>query len=86
LGLGRRYLNTNSRLLAYANEAVLPFYILHHAVIYVVGYYVIGWSTSVAPKFMAISLISFAIIIALYELLIRRIGTLRFLFGMKRQA
>ena len=67
-------------------EAILPFCILHHAVIYVVGYYVIGWSTGVAAKFVAIVLISLTIIIALYEVLIRRLGALRFLFGMRRRS
>jgi len=83
LGLGRRFLNFNSKFLAYANEAVLPFYILHHSVIYIVGYYVIQWNVNVGGKFIVIAVTSFIIIMAIYELLIRRINLLRFLFGMK---
>ena len=30
IGFGEKYLNFNNRFLGYANEAVLPFYILHH--------------------------------------------------------
>jgi peptidoglycan/LPS O-acetylase OafA/YrhL len=83
LGLGRRFLNVNSKFLAYANEAVLPFYILHHAVIYIIGNYVIQGNMNIGGKFILISLTSFAIIMAVYEVLIRRINLLRFLFGMK---
>ena len=83
LGLGRRFLNFDSRLRAYSNEAVLPFYILHHSVIYVIGFYVIQWSSGVSTKFFVISIVSFAIIMAIYEVLIRRVNILRVLFGMK---
>jgi hypothetical protein len=83
LGLGSRFLNFNSKFLAYANEAVLPFYILHHTVVYIVGFYVIRWSSDIGSKFLIISIASFAIIMAIYEILIRRMNLPRFLFGMK---
>jgi len=83
LGLGCRFLNFNNKFLAHANEAVLPFYILHHTVIYIVGFYIIQWSSNIASKFIMISIASFTIIMAIYEILIRRISLLRFLFGMK---
>jgi hypothetical protein len=85
LGLGSRLLNVNSRLLAYSNEAVLPFYVLHHSVIYLVGYHVIQWQSGVGAKFFAIAVASFAAIVALYEIVIRRVDVLRVLFGMKRK-
>lgn len=83
LGLCSRYLNFNNKFLAYANEAVLPFYILHHTVIYIIGNYIIQWSSNIVSKFIIISVTSFVIIIAIYEILIRRINLVRFLFGMK---
>ena len=83
LGLAYRFLNSNPKFLSYANEAVLPFYILHHAVIYIVGYYVIQWNLGIAPKFFTIVIASFIVIMAIYELLVRRINVLRFLFGMR---
>jgi hypothetical protein len=83
LGLGHRFLNVNNKFLAYANQAVLPFYILHHTVIYIIGYYVIQGSSDVGSKFLIISIASFTIIMVIYEVLIRRINLLRFLFGMK---
>jgi glucan biosynthesis protein C len=83
LGTGSRLLNFDNKYRAYANEAVLPFYILHHAVIHLTGAYIVLWNTGIATKFVAIAAISFAIIMIIYELLVRRINILRFLFGMK---
>ena len=83
LGLGHRFLNFNNKFLAYGNEGVLPFYIMHHTVIYIIGYYVIQWSGNIGSKFLIISITSFTIIMAIYEILIRRFNLLRFLFGMK---
>jgi len=82
LGYGCRYLNFSNGLRAYCNEAVLPFYILHHSVIYLVGFYVIQWHSGVGTKFLALSIVSFLIIMVIYELVIRRLNFFRFLFGM----
>ena len=78
-----QHLNKTNRFLAYANEAVLPFYILHQTIIIVIGYYVVQWDSGVALKYCVISITSFIAIMAIYELLVRRINVLRFLFGMK---
>jgi glucan biosynthesis protein C len=83
LSLGVRYLNFNNRALAYGNEAVLPFYLLHQTIILAVGYYVIRLHAGILPKFLIIAVLSFAIIMALYEGLVRRSTVLRFLFGMR---
>ena len=82
LGFGSRYLNFNNRFLRYANEAVLPFYILHQTIILIIGFFVVQWSMGIAPKYFIISTTSFVAIIAIYELLVRRTNILRFLFGM----
>jgi hypothetical protein len=83
LGLGRRFLNFNSKFLGYANEAVLPFYILHHTVIYIIGFYIIQRSISIGTKCLIITIVSFTVIMAIYEILVRRVSFLRILFGMK---
>ena len=51
LGLGRRLLNVENKFIGRSNEGVLPFYILHHSVIYVIGFYIIQWGSSVGIKF-----------------------------------
>jgi glucan biosynthesis protein C len=83
LGFGMQHLTFNTRFLPYANEAVLPFYILHQTVIVSVGFYVVRWPIPDLLKFVIIAASSFAIIMLLYECLIRRVNVLRFLFGMK---
>ena len=85
LGFGSRYLNFNNRFLGYTNEAVLPFYILHQTIILIIGFFVVQWSMGIAPKYFIITTSSFIAIMAIYELLVRRINVLRFLFGMRRK-
>jgi len=83
VGTGSKYLNFQNRLLTYCNEVVLPFYILHQTLILFVGSYVVKWNMGIAPKYLIISVISFILIMAAYELLIRPFNPVRFLFGMK---
>ncbi len=82
-GFASRHLRFSNGFLKYANEAVLPFYILHQTVILTVGYYVLRLDTRLWIEYLIIATISFIVIMALYELLIRRINVLRFLFGLK---
>jgi glucan biosynthesis protein C len=83
LGLGNRFLNLTNKFLTYSNEAVLPFYILHQTVIISIGFYVVQWSTGIGVKYLTISTASFIAIMLIYEILVRRINVLRFLFGMR---
>ncbi|MFC2038238.1 acyltransferase family protein [Chloroflexota bacterium] len=83
IGFGSRYLNFNNRFLAYSNEAVLPFYILHQTVIIVIGFFVTQTGMAIGPKYLITASVSFIVIMAVYELLVRRINILRFLFGMR---
>jgi len=79
----RRHFTTHNRFLGYANEAVLPFYILHQTIIVIIGFYLIYWNTGVYFKYVVLCIASFASICLIYELLVRRIYILRFLFGLK---
>jgi len=83
LGLASSHLNSGSRLLAYANEAVLPFYLLHQTVILAIGWYVVPWHASMALKYAVITATSFVAIMAIHELVIRRANVCRALFGMR---
>ncbi len=53
------------------------------AVIVIVAFFLVGWAAAVPVKYIALVAASFVVIMALYEGIIRRIGVLRFLFGMK---
>jgi glucan biosynthesis protein C len=83
LSLAAKYLNFNHKVLAYGNEAVLPFYILHQTIILLVGRFVIQWKIGIVLKYLIIAVVSFALIMGLYELLVRHINIVRFLFGMR---
>jgi glucans biosynthesis protein C len=83
LGTGSRFLSFNRKNLSYANEAVLPFYILHQPVLLAIGYFVVQWSLPIPIKYAIILIVSFIVIMAIYELLVRRWNVLRFLLGMK---
>lgn len=83
LGFGARHLRTSNRFLKYANETVLPFYVLHQTIILAIGFHVIRLDTPLWLEYLIIVVSSFAATMALYELFIRRINVLRFLFGLK---
>lgn len=74
-----------ARVERYANEAVLPFYLLHQTIVVVIGFYVVQWHTSALLKFSFISLTALAITLLLYETLVKRTRLTRFLFGMKSE-
>jgi len=81
--MGTRFLNVNNKVLAYCNEAVLPFYILHQTMILVIGFFVVQWRLGIMLKYLIISTSSLVLILAIYELLVKRFKVIRFLFGMK---
>ena len=83
IGFGLHYCNFNNKFLTYANEAVLPFYILHQTIIVTIAFYLIGLYIPVSIKYLVIASTSMIAILALYEVLIRRVNILRFLFRLK---
>jgi glucan biosynthesis protein C len=72
------------RLGAYANEAVLPFYVLHETVIVVVAYFVLSWPVAAGVQYGVIALMSLAATLLVYDLGVRRSKLTRFLFGLKQ--
>ncbi len=80
---GTWILNFSTPFLTYASEAVLPFYILHQTVLLSVGYFVVQWPIPDLLKWAIILPASLAIIMMIYEFLIRRFNVMRFLFGLK---
>jgi peptidoglycan/LPS O-acetylase OafA/YrhL len=76
-------LNFSNRFLSYANEAALPFYIVHYPIVVLSGLYLARWQGGLIMHFLLLSTISLALTWLVYELFIRRIRVLRWLFGMK---
>jgi hypothetical protein len=67
----------------YANEAVLPFYVLHEPVIVAAAWVIVRWNAPIVGKYVALVPVSLGGTLALYEVLIRRFRLTRILFGMK---
>jgi peptidoglycan/LPS O-acetylase OafA/YrhL len=81
--VGMRYLDfTNSRL-GYGREASYPFFFVHQPAIIFIAYYAVQWEVHLLIKMLVVVIGSFALSLALYELLVRRFNPVRALFGMK---
>ena len=67
----------------YANQAVLPFYLLHEPVIVAFAWVIVRWHAPIGVKYPALVVVSFTVTLVIYELAVRRYRPTRFLFGMK---
>lgn len=85
-GFGARYLNQNSKILNYANQAVYPFYILHQTVMIIIAYFIIELNWRFESKATVLILGTFFGSWILYEYFIRRSRLLRPLFGLTKKA
>ncbi|HYK77099.1 MAG TPA: acyltransferase family protein [Daejeonella sp.] len=83
IGFAHRYLNFGHSALNYANKVVYPFYIFHQTVIIILAYYVIRLNISAFFKFNLIFGGTFLSIWLLYELVLKRSGMTKLMFGIK---
>jgi peptidoglycan/LPS O-acetylase OafA/YrhL len=83
LALAMKHLNFSNKLLAYGNDTIMPFYLLHQPVIIVIAYFVVQWESGILVKLLVVGISSFLITLGLVELLIRPFKPMRRLFGMK---
>ena len=83
MSMAANHWNRPSRALAYANEAVLPFFLFHQTVILSIGWFAIRWDMHLAWKLIIVTVLSFAGTMILYEALVRRFSIVRFFFGMR---
>ena len=83
LGLAQRYLNRPSRALTYMTEAIFPWYILHQTITVMAGFWLTRQGLNVWVEAPLVILATFGGCALLHELVIRRVGFLRPLFGLK---
>ncbi len=86
LGFAAHHLNRDSKVLRYGNEAVLPIYILHQSVMLTIGYFTMRRPVADLLKYAVTAAATLSVSLLMYEFLVRRIGLLRILFGMKLAA
>ena len=84
LGAGRHLLNFSNAVTTYLSAASYPVYIIHHAVLVAVAYYLIAVPVPPGVQYMLIVLLSLLMTFACYEI-IRRIPVVRVLFGIAGQ-
>ena len=82
LSTAKKYFNHASKFLSYANEALLPFYILHKTVILIIAFNMAALPMNLYAKFIVLLILSFAGTMFLYECIVRRVNILRVLSGM----
>lgn len=83
LGFGYKYLNKPSKALSYLSQAVYPVYIIHMIFLYWASYLIFPLNLSLELSLILIILFTFIGCYITYELIIKRIGFLRPLFGLK---
>jgi hypothetical protein len=74
------------RAAGYANQAVLPFYLLHEPVIVAFAWIIVRWHAPILVKYPVLVAVSFTATLVIYELAIRRYRITRLLFGMKPES
>ena len=82
-GIGYKYLNKPSNLLRYLSQAAYPVYIIHMFVLYGGAKLILPLEISPWLQFIVIVLFTGIVCFLIYEFIIRRIGILRPLFGLK---
>lgn len=83
VGLGMRFLSRGNRLVRYLTKATYPVYVLHMPVLTLVAFYVVRWDANLVLKFLTIIVSTLCLTLLLYDLMIKRVEPLRFLFGMR---
>ena len=82
-GFGYKYLNKPSKVLSYLSQAAYPVYIIHMFVLYAGAMLILPLEIPIMLKFICIVAFTGLACYLIYEFIIRRIGFLRPLFGLK---
>jgi hypothetical protein len=86
VGLSMRYLTFTNSVGHYFTEASYPFYVLHLAVLYLIGLPLLTSGAPALVSFVVMVVLTYAITLAMYDVFIRRVPPLRALFGMRKQS
>lgn len=83
LGYAMRLLTVSTPLLRYLNDAFYPIYVLHLPILTVLGFYIVQWHGPSTIKYLFLVMATTVVTFAVYEVLIRHLPPMRFLFGLK---
>jgi glucan biosynthesis protein C len=82
LYLGIRWLEVPHRALRYAEESILPVYVIHHPIVLLVASFVVTWNLGLWPKFFIIVVLVASLTLTVYEFGVRRWRPMRIFFGL----
>jgi peptidoglycan/LPS O-acetylase OafA/YrhL len=71
------------RFFDYVSTAALPLYLLHQPILVAVAYVVVRWDAAIPVKYTVLVTVTYAVTVAVYELVVRRSRPARFLFGLR---
>jgi hypothetical protein len=83
LAYGARYLNRESSIVKYRNEAVYPFYILHQGITIIIGFWLKEMPMHYGVKMLIMITGTFFFSWVIYEWMISKVQFIRPLFGLK---
>lgn len=84
LGIGSRLRFRRGPVFRYLTDAIMPLFILHNGVIVVAAYYLAPGALPWPVKFLILFVAGVGVSLVLYQLLIRHVPVMRFLFGAPR--
>lgn len=82
LGLALRFLQFTTPTVEYLSRAAYSVYIIHMPILSFIGLWIVKLDLNIWLKFGAITVLALATSLAIYDLLIKRVGVLRLLFGL----
>ncbi len=82
LGFARSRFTYTNALLKYLKEAAYPVYILHQAAVVCIGYGIVQLQAGITLKYALLLASAFAVTLAAYEFIVKRLPVLRWAFGM----
>lgn len=82
-GFAAHYLNRPSPLLSYLNTAILPVYVLHQPILFLVAFAFFPLQLPLGVEAALLIGLTFTGAVTLYHFVIRPFGAMRFLFGLK---
>ncbi len=83
LGFAGVWLQRPGRVLSYLNDAVYPLFCLHLPIVVALAYVIVPMDLSITVKYLSITSATVVLNLGIYELLLRRVGWLRPLVGLK---
>lgn len=83
LGVAHRRMIGDGPVLRYASEAAMPFYMLHLPLVTLVGLFAVQLNAGILTKYILVVAGATLATLAVYDLGVKRVGVLRFCFGMK---